>query len=141
MPVSQPIFIKALIWSAVATIVIAISAAIVGNLISGTNGLISGLIGGAAAGIFFALTLSSIVFANRFSGSEHYVAAFFGIVMGAWLLKFVLFIVGSLILKEKSFIDVKILFISLIIGVIVSLILDSIVIFKTRIPVVQLDDE
>lgn len=141
MPVSQPIFIKALIWSAVATVVIAGVMAGIGFAVSGSNGLKSGLIGGAAAGIFFLLTLASIVFANRFSGSEHYVAAFFGIVMGFWIIKFIIFIAGSLMLKAQPWVDVKVLFISLIIGVLVSLVLDSVVIFKSRVPIVTLPDE
>lgn len=141
MPVSQPLFVKALVWSGVATIVIALVMGGIGYLWVGQSGLISGLIGGGAAGIFFALTLASIVIANRFSGSDSYVVAFFGIVMGAWLLKFVLFIAGSLLLKGQPWIDVKVLFISLIVGVLISLVLDSVVILKTRVPIVALPEE
>lgn len=141
MPVSQPIFIKALVWSTASTVVIAAVMGAIGYAFAEQNGLVSGIIGGGAAGIFFALTLLTIVIGNRFSGSDLYVGAFFGIVMGGWLIKFIIFIVGSLLLKGQPWIDVKILFISLIIGVLVSLVLDSVIIFKSRIPVVALPDD
>lgn len=137
MPVSQPVFVKALKWSVVATIAMIVVFGGIGYLVSAERGLIGGVIGSAGAGIFFALTLGSIAFANRFVGSDLYVPMFFGIVVGGWLLKFVIFIVAALLLKSQTWLDPTMLFIAVIVGVIVSLAIDAFVVLKSRIPLVS----
>lgn len=136
VPVSQPVFLRALQWSVVATVALVVAFAIIGHLVSGQRGLIGGVIGAAAAGVFFALTLASIAFANRFVSSDLYVPIFFGIVTGGWLLKFIIFIVAALLLKREPWLDPKLLFIAVIVGVVVSLVIDAVVVLKSRIPIV-----
>lgn len=136
-PVSQPLFLKALKWSIVVTVVMVIVFGAVGYVVSAERGLVGGVIGAAAAGIFFALTIGSIAFGNRFASSDLYTGIFFGVVMGAWLLKFVLFIVGALLLKGQPWLDPKVLFVSIIVGAVVSLIMDAIIMLKSRIPLVS----
>lgn len=137
MPVSQPVFVKALKWSIVATVLMMIVFGLIGWLVSDERGLIGGILGSAGSGVFFALTLGSIAFANRFVGSDLYVPMFFGIVVGGWLLKFVLFIVAALLLKTQPWLDPKVLFIAVIVGVLVSLAIDAFVVLKSRIPLVS----
>ena len=137
MPVSQPVFVKALKWSIIATVAMIVIFGGIGYLVSGDRGLVGGIIGSAGAGVFFALTLGSIAFANRFVGSDLYVPMFFGIVVGGWLLKFVLFIVAALLLKSQVWLDPKMLFIAVIVGVVVSLAIDAFVVLKSRIPLVS----
>lgn len=138
MPVSQPVFLRALRWSIASTVLMVIVFGVAGYFISGERGLVGGVIGAAAAGIFFGLTIGSIAFANRFVEHESYLVLFFGIVMGAWLLKFVVFIVGALLLKTQPWLDPRILFSAVIVGVIISLVLDAMIVIKARIPIISM---
>lgn len=137
MPVSQPVFMRALLWSVISTVVLIVVFAGIGYLVSGPEGLIGGIIGSAAAGVFLGLTIGSIAFANRFVRSDLYLPLFFGIVMGSWILKFIFFIVAALLLKDQPWLDRTILFIAVISGVILSLIVDALVVMKSRIPIIS----
>lgn len=137
MPSSQPILLKALKWGVAASLVLIIAFAIIGWLVSEQRGLVGGVMGAGFAGVFLALTIGSITFANRFIGSDIYVMAFFGIVMGSWLLKFIAFMVAAVLLKDQPWLDPTILFIGVISGVIVSLVVDMVVVTKSRLPVIS----
>jgi len=84
--------------------------------------------------VFLAITATSILLANRFAGSDLFVGLFFGIVLGGWLLKFVLFIVLAVVLRDQPWITPTVLFLSLVVGVIGSLAVDVIVVFRSRVP-------
>lgn len=137
MPSSQRVFLRALKWSLAVTAVLMVAFAVIGFLSSGEPGLIGGLLGSAAAGIFLTLTVGSMAFANRFHAHELYLPIFFGIVLGSWVLKLILFIVGALLIRSETWLDARILFIAVVVGAIVSLIIDSIVVIKTRIPIID----
>ena len=93
--------------------------------------------GAAFAGVFLGLTVGSIAFANRFIESELYVVLFFSIVVGGWGLKFVAFIVAAVLLRDQPWLEPKILFFSLLAGVIASLAIDAFVMLKSRLPYVS----
>lgn len=137
MPVSQRVFIKALRWSIVATALLAVVFSVIGYTVSGMPGLYGGLIGSAGAGVFLGLTVASMAFANRFHRSDMYLPLFFGIVMGSWVLKLILFIVVALLLRTQPWLDPQILFIAVICGAIISVVIDSLIVIRTRIPTVD----
>jgi hypothetical protein len=57
--------------------------------------------------------------------------------MGAWLLKFVVFIVLILLLGDQPWIDSKVLFLTLVIAVIGTLVVDVVVVTRSRMPYVS----
>ena len=57
------------------------------------------------AAVFLAITGASILIANRWYGDPLYVQIFFGIVMGGWILKFVVFIVVLLVLRGQPWLN------------------------------------
>ena len=61
--------------------------------------------------------------------------AFFGIVMGTWLLKFVLFIVVLVLLRGSGWIDFPTLAVVIIVGVVGSLVIDVVAVAKARVPI------
>lgn len=132
MPSSQPVLLRALRWGAVATVLLIAACGGVGWWIAGGPGLVGGVLGALFAGLFLGLTIGSIAFANRFIGSELYVPLFFGIVVGGWVLKFVAFIVAAVLLRDQPWLEPKILFFSLVAGVIVSLVIDAFIMTKSR---------
>lgn len=136
MPTSQPVLLRALKWGLFGTLVLLIACGAVGWLIAGSHGLYGGMLGAGIAGVFFGLTVGSIAFANRFIEHPNYLIIFFVLVAGGWLLKFVMFIVSVLLLRNQPWLDPKILFFSLVVGVVVSLVLDAFIMLKSRIPLV-----
>lgn len=137
MPSSQPILLRAMKWGLLATLGLIIVFAVIGWFVSGMTGLVGGVLGAAFAGVFLLMTAGSITFANRFIEQDFYVAAFFGIVMGAWLLKIVAFIVAAVLLRDEPWLNPTILFLGVVAGVIVSLVIDMIVVSKSRLPIVS----
>ena len=137
MPSSQPVLLRALRWGAVATLGLLVVCGGIGWWIAGGPGLVGGVLGAAFAGVFLGLTVGSIAFANRFIESELYVVLFFSIVVGGWVLKFVAFIVAAVPLRDQPWLEPKILFFSLIAGVIASLAIDAFVMLKSRLPYVS----
>ncbi|RWZ46580.1 hypothetical protein ELQ90_14145 [Labedella phragmitis] len=131
---SNPILRTALVWGGVFALVLAVVAGGVGFAVDGSRGLVSGLLGTLIAAFFLGITAGSILFANRFSSSDMFVPIYFGVVMGGWILKFVLFLVAAWILREQPWVDPQILFLSLIVGVIGTLVIDCIVIARSRMP-------
>jgi hypothetical protein len=129
---STPIFRQSLTWGALASLVIAVIGGGIGFIVDGTIGLGSALIGTALALLFLSITAGSILFANRFFGSDLYVPIFFAVVLGGWIVKFILFLVLALLLKDQPWINPAVLFLSIIAGVLVSLVLDVIIVSRSR---------
>jgi membrane-bound metal-dependent hydrolase YbcI (DUF457 family) len=111
---------------------IAVVGGVIGLLVAGPTAAWSAVIGAVMSGVFLGITALSILIAVRYD-----IVAFFGIVLGAWLLKFVAFIVAALALRDQPWIDPTALFLSLIAGVIASLVVDVMVVMKTRMPYVS----
>lgn len=131
-PSSTPVLKMALAWGGLLALGIAVIASIVGGLLDGWTGVVSALIGTALAVVYLGITAGSILLANRFSSSDAYVGVFFGIVLGGWLVKFVLFIVLAIVLKGQPWVNPVVMFLSLIAGVVGSLIVDVIVVTRSR---------
>lgn len=136
-PTSTAVFKDVLKYGAILAIVIAVVGAVLGGVFAGWIGVTSALIGTLMAVVFLSITALSILIANRFIGSDLFVGLFFGIVLGGWLLKFALFIVLAVVLRDQPWINPIVLFLSLIVGVIGSLVVDMVVVFRSRIPYVS----
>lgn len=137
VPASQTILIRALKIAALVGLVQLIALGAIGYVAAGQPGLVGAVIGSAISVFFLSLTSLSIVIANRFISSDFYVVLFFVIVLGTWLVKFVAFIVAALMLRDQPWLNPTVLFISIIVGVLVSLIVDVVVVTKSRLPYVS----
>ncbi|MHA7987129.1 hypothetical protein ACX9R5_15120 [Rathayibacter sp. CAU 1779] len=133
-PASNPILKTALVWGGLLALVIAVVAGVIGGVLDGWSGVASALIGTALAVVYLGITAGSILLANRFSGSDLFVGVFFGIVLGGWIVKFVLFIVIAVVLKGQPWVNPLVMFLSLIVGVIGSLVVDVVVVLRSRMP-------
>lgn len=137
LPTSQPLLLRAVRWGAIATVTLVLVFGGGGYLIGGAPAMIGGAMGAAFSGVFLILTVGSIAFANRFIGSDLFVPMFFGIVLGTWIFKFVGFIVVLLLLRGQPWLDPLAFFLGLLTGVLVSLVLDVLVVVKSRMPVIS----
>ncbi|MGH1548135.1 hypothetical protein ACRAWB_02735 [Leifsonia poae] len=133
-PTSTPVLRDVLKYGLILAGAIAIVGMLLGGLFAGWIGVTSALIGTAMAAVFLSITALSILIANRFIGSDLFVGLFFGIVLGGWIVKFVLFLVLAILLRDQPWINPVVLFLSLIAGVIGSLVVDMIVVFRSRVP-------
>ncbi|KNY07343.1 hypothetical protein [Microbacterium sp. GCS4] len=131
---STPILRRTLIWSVVSTVVLAVGAATVGYLVAQGEGLVSGLLGVLIAAVFLGITGASILIANRWYGEPLYVQFFFAIVLGGWLLKIIVFFLVIVVLRDQPWIQPTVFFVSIIAGVLVSLIVDAVTIGTMRLP-------
>lgn len=132
VPSSAPILKRTLLWGFIGAAVLAVVGGILSFFIAGGVGALSAVLGAFFAAVFLGITAASILVAVRFD-----IVAFFGIVLGAWLIKFVIFIVAAVLLKNQSWVSAPILFLTMIIGVVLSLTIDVVVVMKSRMPYVS----
>ncbi|MCU1584508.1 MAG: hypothetical protein JWM49_1064 [Microbacteriaceae bacterium] len=132
-----PILKRILAYGGILAIAIAIVGSIVGFLVAGSVGLVSAIIGTVMAVVFLGITAASIVLATRVAKGDLLSVAFFGIVMGAWLLKLIIFIVLIVLLKDQQWIQTQVLFLTVVVAVIGTLVVDVVVIARSRLPYVS----
>lgn len=133
---TSPMLPRALGYGAILTIVIAVLGSVVGYLIAGFPGLWSALIGAGVTALFMGFTAVTIIIANRVTGGEASSTVFFAIILGAWLLKFVVFIAIIVALRGAPFIDPVIMFFAILVAVIGSLTVDVLAYTRSRVPYV-----
>ena len=132
VPSSVPVLRRTLAYGFAFAAAIAVVGGVVGLVVAGPTAAWSAVIGAVMAGVFLGITALSILIAVRYD-----IVAFFAIVLGAWLLKFVAFIVAALSLRDQPWINPTALFLALIAGVISSLVVDVVVVMKTRMPYIS----
>ena len=130
------ILARAIVYGAILTAIIAVIGSIIGYLVAGTPGLISALVGAGLTALFMGFTALSIVLAAKVTHNEPSSTLFFGIVLGVWLLKFVVFIAILVILRDQPFIEPLIRFFSILAAVIGSLVVDVVAFLGARVPYV-----
>ena len=128
---SEQLFKKILLQGSFLIGGIALLGGVIGFLIASVAGLISALIGAAMALLFVSMTALSVWLGGKLS-----LGGFFGVVLGGWIFKLLLFIGLVLLLKGAAFIVGPILFVCIVVSVVGSLALDAIAVLKTRIPTV-----
>lgn len=136
-PENNRIYTRILRYGSLVALAIAVVGCLIGGLTVGVTGVVGALVGTALALVFTGLTAASILLGLRASKGTLISGAFFGIVMGGWLLKFILFIVVVVLLKGQPWVNTLVLFLCIIAGVIGSLVVDVVVIAKSRMPYVS----
>jgi len=127
---------RALVYGAILTVAIALLGSFVGYLVAGTPGLVSALIGAGLTALFMGFTALSIVLASRVTNNEPSSTLFFGIVLGMWLLKFIVFIAILLLLRNQPFVQPVVMFFAILAAVIGSLAVDVVAFLRSRVPYV-----
>lgn len=131
---STPILRTVLVWGGIVAGGLAVLGGLIGYLVAGTDGLWSALVGVLVAAAFLAITVASILVANRWYGDALYVPVFFGIVLGGWILKFLVFIVILLVLRGQPWIVPTVFFLAVVVSVLASLAVDVAVLLRMRVP-------
>ncbi|HEY5221770.1 MAG TPA: hypothetical protein VIJ18_01790 [Microbacteriaceae bacterium] len=134
---ATPILARALRDGGIFALVVAVVAGAIGMLTAGLPGLYGGLLGAATAAAFLGLTAGSMLVAGRVTKGDQTTPVFFGIVMGTWVLKLVLFIVLLLWLGRQNWLDGPVFFFAVIAAVIGSLVIDCVAFIRGRVPYVS----
>ena len=111
---------RALVLGAIVALVIAVVYAVVGLLVAAGPGLVSGLVGSAFALLFLGVTALSLLVAGRFQGLG--TNAFFAALPAGWLVKFVVFLVAMLALRDQPWVVPGMLFAAIVTTVVASLV-------------------
>lgn len=129
-----PLMTRALRYGAIVAVAVAVVAGTIGWLTSGLPGLLGGLSGAALSAVFLGLTAVSILIAGRVTRGDAGNPAFFGIVLGVWVLKLVAFVVAAIFMRAWDAVDPVVFFWAVIAAVIGTLIGDIVALARTRIP-------
>ena len=132
-----PILTRALRYGGILALAVAVVAGIIGLIVAGVPGLVGGLLGAALAAVFLGLTAGSMLFAGRVTKGDTTSPAFFGIVLGVWLLKLVVFLLAAILLRPQHWLDPFVFFAAVIVAVIGSLITDVVAFQRARVPYVS----
>jgi len=129
-----PLLTRSLRYGAVVALAVAVLGGGIGWLVAAGPGLAGGLLGSALAAVFLGLTAASILVAGRVTKGDLTSPGFFGILMGVWMLKLVLFFVLSLWLRTQDWIDPGAFGLTAIGAVLGLLIADVVAFQRSRVP-------
>lgn len=130
---------RILLWGGILAAAVAVIGGVAGWFLAQGAGVASALVGTALAIVFCMLTGLSILLAFKASKGVMMSGAFFGIVLGGWLLKFVLFIVLVFVLADQDWLHRGVAFGSLVAAVLGSLVIDCAVVATSRQPTIDSD--
>lgn len=125
----EVVFGRVLKLGAALVALVAILGSLVGFLVGGAEGAVSALIGASLTLLFASLTVLSVWF-----GSKLPLGGFFGVVLGGWLAKLLIFVVFISLLKDIEFINGPVLFGTLVVSILGTLVIDTRIALTARIP-------
>jgi hypothetical protein len=121
------VFRKVIVLSLIVVALIAIIGSAIGFFVAGEAGVISALIGALVALLFSTFTVLSF-----WVGHKLPLGGYFGVVLGGWLLKFVVFAIALTSLRGADFISGPVFFFSLVSAIVGGLAVDAWVVSKAR---------
>jgi hypothetical protein len=116
--------------------VVAVGGSIVGGIIAGVPGVLSVLVGAFLAAAFMGLTAGSILIAERVSRGRPTSGRYFGIIVGTWAIKLVIFAAVAFLVRDLPWMQPYLFFGALVIVVIGSLLADGLALQRARVPYV-----
>ncbi|EFG48402.1 hypothetical protein HMPREF0183_0370 [Brevibacterium mcbrellneri ATCC 49030] len=123
------LMLRIIVWGLIASVVLAAVAGVIGYVAVGMPGLYSALIGAAVSFVFFSIT--ALVLLLTADMDPTVMAAG---VLGGFLIKIAGFLGVIALLGDKGFYDRLTLFLTLVVGAVVSLSIDVVAVRKARIP-------
>ncbi|PZQ91838.1 MAG: hypothetical protein DI534_02465 [Leifsonia xyli] len=133
----NPVLAKSLRWGAIFTVILAAVTGTLGFLLAGPTGLWGALLGAGLAFIFLGLTAGSILLGRRLTVDDPLSPVFYGVVLGSWVLKLVLFVLFMIWLRGQTWFDPMWFGVTVVVAVIGSLVIDALAMIRTRVPYVD----
>lgn len=126
-PTSVPIMRTVLRWSLLLTLAIAVVGSIIGWFVAGWPGVWSALIAAAITLLFSGVTALSIILAARFDP-----LFFVAVILGAWILKFLVFLGVLAIVKQLDITHDWMLWSCMVAAIIGQLAVDVLAVTRSR---------
>jgi hypothetical protein len=104
-------------------------AVLIGYLVAGASGAWGAAIGMGIAIGFFTITVGIALVTAGMDAT-----ALGASVLGSWLVKMILLLVVLALLRDADFYSRRVLFVSLLVGTIGTLVLEALVVTRTRVP-------
>ncbi|MDK7749069.1 hypothetical protein QP572_01680 [Brevibacterium sp. UMB10442] len=123
------LMLRIIVWGLVASVALAAVAGVIGYVAVGMPGLYSALIGAAVSFVFFSITALVLLFTSDMDPTVMAAG-----VLGGFLIKIAGFLGVIALLGDKGFYDRLTLFLTLVVGAVVSLSIDVVAVRKARIP-------
>ncbi len=136
---NNAILVRALRDGAIFSALVAIVASLIGLWVAGLPGLYAGLLGALASFVFLGLTAASMLVAARVTRDDPGSPLYFGIVLGTWFLKLLLFLGFAFWLRGQNWLDPMVFFVTVVVAVVGSLVLDVLAFRWTRMPYVDVE--
>lgn len=118
---------RTILYTAIVAVVIAVVGGLAGYAVAGVDGLLSALAGTALAVVFAIITAVSVMFAIK-----QPITVFFGVVLGSWLLKIIVFIALLAFVTSLDFVQPVVLFLSMVAAIVGTLAVDVVVVMTAR---------
>ena len=128
---SDTLFSKALKLSTLLAVAIAVAGSLLGYLFYQSPGVFAALLGAGVSALFGTMTILSIWFGGKLS-----LNGFYAMVLGGWLLKFLLFAGVLLALQNAEGFAGPVFFFAVVATVLGGLAIDSWLVLKGRVPTV-----
>lgn len=128
---------RAVKYGLILTAIIAVAGSAIGYLVAGPTGLVSALLGAALTAVFMGLTAVSFLVALRVTKGDGASPLFYGIVLGVWVVKLVVFVLLLVILRGQEWLDARVMFVVVLVAVLGSLIVDVLAFVRSRVPYVD----
>ena len=125
---------RAVRYGIILTIAVIVVGGTIGFLIDGVHGLISALIGAGVTAIFMGLTAASFLVASRIAKLPEGIAVYYGIILGTFLIKFVIFLVLIISLRSVTWLNPTIFGFTIIAAVLGTLVVDALAVARGRVP-------
>jgi hypothetical protein len=132
-----PVLTRALRYGGIWAVVVAVGAGLIGLAVSGVTGLVAGLLGAFLAAIFLAMTAGSMLFAARVTKGDLTSPTFFGITLGVWFVKLVVFLLVTILLRGSTWMNPTVFGFAVVAAVVGSLVTDVIAYMRARVPYVS----
>jgi hypothetical protein len=128
------ILTRALRYGTILTIFVLVVGGLIGYLVGGVAGLVSALLGAGVTAVFMGLTAGSFVVASRVAKLPEGIAVYYGIILGTFIIKFVIFLVLVISLRYVSWLNPTVFGFTVIAAVLGTLIVDSLALIRGRVP-------
>ena len=126
------ILTRALRYGTILTIGVVVVGGIIGYLVGGVPGLISALLGAGVTAVFMGLTSGSFVIASRVAKLPEGIVVYYGIILGTFILKFVIFLVLVISLRYVSWLNPTVFGFTIIAAVLGTLVVDALALQRGR---------
>ncbi|HEX4442668.1 MAG TPA: hypothetical protein VHZ81_03775 [Galbitalea sp.] len=128
---------RAIRYGIVLTVAVLVIGGIVGYLVGGIPGLVSALVGTALTAVFMGLTAVSFVVASRVAKLPEGIGVYYGIILGTFLLKLIVFLVLVFSFRGASWLNPTVFGFTVIAAVLGTLVVDGLAVARTRVPYVD----